>query len=119
MRNDSSALKNLQLLNLVLSEHHLFSFLGKLNQSLRVEKDDNGSYQVRLIDRSYIKALATQVRDILATDPEGNLTVKDFSAAFQERYVRKCFPDEFGVKMENQLLKKLRNYYNVWGKSLS
>jgi hypothetical protein len=56
-----------------------------LNQSLRVEKDDSGTVQVRLIDRSYIKALANQVRDILAANPEGSLPVLTFAKLFKEK----------------------------------
>ena len=61
-------------------------WLGKLSQSLRVEKDDIGVMQVRLIDRSYIKALAGQVRDILAVNSEGKMAVKQFGKLFEEKW---------------------------------
>ena len=51
-----------------------------------MDKDDNGCLQVRLIDRSYIKALANQVRDILATDQEGSMLIQEFTKVFKERW---------------------------------
>ena len=68
-----------------LSRLILLMTIGKLSHCLRVEKDDNGIIQVRLVDRSYIKALANQVRAVLAGDPEGNMNVDQFSKLFQEK----------------------------------
>ena len=78
--------KNVVFLLLTLVSTGLFLFSGKFNQSFRVDKDDNGCLQVRLIDRSYIKALANQVRDILATDPEGSMLIQEFTKVFKERW---------------------------------
>lgn len=76
---------NKGLFYLSMFEITLSSPTGKLSHCLRVEKDDSGVVQIRLIDRSYIKALASQVRDILATDPDGKMEVKEFATLFQER----------------------------------
>jgi len=65
-------------------EDSILKLLGKLNKNLRVEKDEQGISFVRLIDRSYIKAMANQVRDVLATDPEGMMLVEDFEKLYIE-----------------------------------
>lgn len=67
-------------------EHTVTGILKKLSQILRIEQDSEGEATVRLIDRSYIRALSMQVKEILAEAPEGNMALEKFKTTFTDRY---------------------------------
>merc|ERR1719391_1739149 len=49
---------------------------------------------VRLIDRTYVRTLGLQVKEILAEQPEGKMELKEFEKAYKDKFNASIKPDQ-------------------------
>ena len=56
-----------------------------MSHAIRLEGSTLSSARISLIDRSYVKALAIQVREMLTSKVDGRMEVREFLKEFSEK----------------------------------
>ena len=80
-------------------QSNVVAVLKKLPQLLRV--DDGDQATVRLIDRTFIRALGIQVKDILAQDPDGKMKLADFEKEFLKKHGKPIKMDQLQTDLSH------------------
>lgn len=65
-----------------------------LGSIIRIDGGGGPNAVLRLIDRSYVKALSAEVRAVLASRPDGAMPVDDFAKAYHEAHSKKADMDQ-------------------------